>query len=356
MVETPGYKVLFLHESEQSSINVHQKFVYDYLPTHWKPTEERKIKRGLTTKVNYSLADGFTNNKFVLPNSALAQFAFYGQQIGDYEGGGWNLIVADENLPLGWLKTLLFRLPRVQGKFLWTYSPIAGITPAVKHVVTGARTLEHRRAPLLRPDHRASELQDWPPGHMPVLQESALPAARILYFFSEDNPWAGYEQLAQTLQTASTLDVERRAYGYARNTVRAVFPLFGRVNILPPDRMPTRDVTRYLIADPAGKRNFFFVWVAVDAHGRPMTLDGARAAFPQRRYILNRQARLDTAERDNHRPKQRVIGLLRVSCPCRLLGILPLGGGQRVRWAGVSRSVARVRAITAWLTSASTIR
>tara|TARA_R110000868_G_scaffold198_4_gene1965 strand:- start:3206 stop:4921 length:1716 start_codon:yes stop_codon:yes gene_type:complete len=269
MVENPGFKVLFLHEAEQASINVHQKFSYDYLPVNWKPTDSFKVKKGLTTKINYSLADGFTNNKFVLPNGSIAQFAFYGQDVGDYEGGGWNLIVADENLPLGWLKTLLFRLPRVGGKFIWTFTPIKGITPAVKHVVDGARTVEHRRAELLTESHRVSDAQDWPAGHMPTVQESVLPGVKILYFFPEDNPFSGYEQMKALAPTISTLDIERRFYGYARNTVRAMFPLFGKVNILPPAKIPDLSaLTCYHVLDPAGRRNFFQIWLGVDEQGR----------------------------------------------------------------------------------------
>jgi len=273
MVKRPGYKALFLHESETSSIRVHQKFIYDYLPVEWKPTDERRIKRTLTTKINYSIADGFSNNVLVLPNGSLAQFGFYGQDVGDYEGGGWNLIVADENLPFQWLKTLLIRLPRMGGKFIWTFTAVHGLTMAMKQVTDGAVTLESRRAPLLPPQHRVTEQQDFPAGEMPVVQQAVFSNARLFYAFSEDNPFGGYEQMQQIAKTFSTVDIERRFYGYARATIRTQFPLFGAAHVVPHTKIPTENVTRYHVLDPAGARNMFQLWCVVDAEGRHYITD-----------------------------------------------------------------------------------
>jgi hypothetical protein len=49
--------------------------------------------------------------------------------------------------------------------------------------------------------------------------------------------------------------------------VRSLFPLFGAVNLIEAEQVPA-EVTRYHFTDPAGARNMFMVWVAVDEHGR----------------------------------------------------------------------------------------
>lgn len=267
LVEKPGARVLFLHEAERSSIDTHQRFAYHYLPREWKPTEDYKMKKTLTTKVNYSIANGFTDNTFVLPNGSQGVFGSYKQDVKDYEGGGWSLVVADENLPLFWLLTLLFRLPRAGGKLLWPFTPIKGITPAVKHVIAGASTLRSRRAELLTEGHRVAEAQDWPPGEMPYIQKSIHPKAHAIYFFTQDNPFAGYADQKLLAENMSTEILERRFYGYARNSVRTLLPLFGAVHIIPPERVPAK-LTRYHVIDPAGVRNIFMLWIGVDEHGR----------------------------------------------------------------------------------------
>jgi hypothetical protein len=46
------------------------------------------------------------------------------------------------------------------------------------------------------------------------------------------------------------------------------FPKFNKVvNVVEPDKIPTRNVTRYHVIDPAGAKNWFMCWVAVDETG-----------------------------------------------------------------------------------------
>jgi len=273
LVNKPKSKVLFLHEAEKPSIDIHHKFVYHYLPKEWKPTEDHKMKRTMTTKVNYSIAGGFTDNVFVLPNGSICRFGSYKQDVGDYEGGGWDLICADENLPISWLKTLVIRLPRCGGRLLWAFTAIRGITPAMKHVVDGAVTVESRPAELIPQDRKIDEKQDWPVGFMPYIQRCIWPKWSAMYFFSEMNPWSGYPDLKLLLSTMSQADVERRAYGYARNNVRTLFPRFSAVHIVEPETIPTTKVSTYHVMDPAGVRNMFMLWMAVDEHGRRYVVD-----------------------------------------------------------------------------------
>jgi hypothetical protein len=260
LVMKAGANVLWLHESEQTSVDVQQIAVQKYLPAEWK-----NLKKGAVTNVSYTRKNGFSDNKFVLPNRSVGKFGSYKQDIADYEGLEYDLIIADENLPLYWLRTLLVRLATRQGKFIWSFTPIRGVTPAVKELTEGAKTLESRPAELLEQDR--VHVPDCPAGHMPYVQKSIYPDTRLIYFHSIMNPYGGYETLKKILTGMERADRERRGYGYARNTVQTLFPQFSSINVIEADKVPER-VTRYQFADPAGARNMFMIWVAVDEHGR----------------------------------------------------------------------------------------
>src|SRR5258705_2636389 len=177
MLNKPGAKVLWLHESEKPALDVQHAVVWRYLPKQFhEPTSKRSRIRNIT----YSVKNGFSDGRFVLPNGSIGVFGTYKQDVGDYEGTGWSLICADENMPLSWLKTLLYRLPRAQGKFIWGYTPLHGITPAIRHIVEGAVTERTMPAPLLPVNRR--NVADCPPGTMPYIQRSLWPQVKIIYF------------------------------------------------------------------------------------------------------------------------------------------------------------------------------
>lgn len=266
MLKKPQSKVLWLHEAQQPSIIVQQSFVYDFLPPEWKRLRQRKSDR--TTKINYSRATGFLagqHHMFVLPNGSLGVFGFYNQDIKVCESHGWDLVIADENLPLGWLKTLLYRLPRCNGKMIWCYSPIYGITPAIKEVVQGAKMLKTLPAEMLEPDKM--HVDGCPKGHMPYLQQGTYCDSKIIYFFTSMNPWSGYElqkKLARAKKETEEV-IERRFYGWSRSTIGKKFPKFGAQNIV--TEIP-KDLTRYVVLDPGPGRNAFIIWIGVDRNRR----------------------------------------------------------------------------------------
>lgn len=247
--------VLWLHESEKASIDVQQAAVYT-----WLPHELRGTKKGPWHNTEFTAKNGFPGGVFTLPNKSKGVFGYYGQDVKVYEGGGWHLILADENLPLDWLQTLMYRLPRRGGKMIWTFTPIRGITPAVREVVTDAKTVEQRRAELLPEDH-VIKGADAKPGHAPTLQHGLKYDARIAYWFTEDNPFSGYAQQVQQAKGATVEELERRFYGWARDTKGRMFPNFGAHCIVDPQDIPAGG-TNYLVVDPVldGPRNWFMVW------------------------------------------------------------------------------------------------
>jgi hypothetical protein len=261
LVEKANANALFLHESEQTSVEIQQKTVFKYLPMEW-----RQARKGQVTNISYSRKNGFSDNKFVFPNGSVGVFGSYKQDVGDYEGLEYDVIVADEDLPLAWLETLKIRLATRNGKFLWGFTPIRGITPAVKTLVDGAVTVRSRPVDPDLLDPEKVHVDDCPAGHMPYVQRSAQPKTSIIYFHSDLNPFGGYETLKEILQGYDEENRKRRGYGWARNSIQTLFPQFSAVHIIEESQVP-RELTRYHIMDPASARNMFQIWWGVDKRG-----------------------------------------------------------------------------------------
>lgn len=282
-----GSRILLLHEDEDASRDLHQALAYHFLPPEIKPSDTRKqVKTRVSTDISYTAKNGFTGNAFTTPNGSRVRFGFYRQDLKRYEGLGYTLVGADENMPLSWLDTLLYRMGRMGGKFIWCFTAIRGITPAVAAVTKGARTLRSRRVDtrILPADYRVEETQDWPEGEMPYIQQGLKPEVKVIFFHSDQNPLSGYDpsqgrgafygyhDLINILSDKPNPEKERRAYGWTRKSSRTVFPLFSAVHVVPEAEMTaklaTLALTRYQIIDPAGARQFFMIWFAVDRHGR----------------------------------------------------------------------------------------
>jgi hypothetical protein len=74
--------------------------------------------------------------------------------------------------------------------------------------------------------------------------------------------------MKQTLKSRSTHDIKIRAYGWAEQTAGSQFPLFGDKNIFSePVTEICKEGTNYMVADPAGARNWFMLWARVDQYG-----------------------------------------------------------------------------------------
>ena len=260
-----------LHEGEKSSIATQQKLVWKFLAPE---VGHLNRKHNSVYKINYSISGGFTDGKVVLPNRTEIYFLSYAQDSGAFEG--WELgsrdasiaaVWCDENMPMPWLKTLLFRLASRAAKMIWTYAPVRGMTPVIKEIIgSSARTLRSRFAELLAD---RQNLPGLPIGHMPYIQQPYMEKARVIYFHSDRNPFGlHYSHIKDLCKGMPAEFVEKRAYGYAREVSGRRFPLFGEWNIIKPEHLPTVG-TNYQFLDPAGARNWATFWVRVGPGSEP---------------------------------------------------------------------------------------
>lgn len=278
-VENSGATLLCLAENIEASNETQQALVWKYLPRHIKALNKKRDRRGVFS-VNYKLVDGFHENKLVLPNRTKIIFKTYQQDAADVEGWMFGhkdkLIPAiwpDENLRLPWLQVFDRRLRYQPAQMIWAFTPINGMTPTIKEAVGAAKTLEHRPAELLP---ATQNVEDCPVGTMPVIQQSALPNSRTMYFWSEFNPFGPslhakrtfYDGVKETVAGKSSKIVKQVAYGYCEDTIGKAFPNFCAVHQVKPEHLPATG-TNYMITDPAGARRWATIWVRVSEENPP---------------------------------------------------------------------------------------
>ena len=280
MVAKPDSRWWCFHQNNTQSIAWQQPTVFDYIPKEWKT-----VKKDRYTNVNFTQKNGFSDSTFILPNRAQCWFFTYEMEKTIIEGGEIDGFWCDELVPMDWLETLMFRIITRKGCGLTTFTPVDGYTPTVGMYLEGAVTEEEEDADLLpvygRDGLTRTDTDNGPHGQdgerrivgykkVPRVQRSvARPRARIMYFYSRDNPYNPYEEVVSALQGQPEEKVLERAYGVPHNSKQSQFPAFvDRVHVVKELKVPVRG-TRFHFVDPCGgNRNWFMLWVIVDPFGR----------------------------------------------------------------------------------------
>jgi len=263
-VENPKSEIFCFAQTSEVSIRQQQSAVWG-----WLPAELRSKQTSENAYISYTKKNGFTDNSLILPNGSQIIFKTYSQyqnnptilegaELGSRNPHWHNIGVwADEFLGGPELiNTLRFRLATRDSKMLVTFTPIDGWTEVIKEYLDGARTIESRNAELLKGEV------------VPYIQRSKKHNASVHYFHSQDNPFGGYERIKDTLVGRSREEILIRAYGVPMKSHTTKFPKFNKVvNVVEPDKIPTNNVTRYHVIDPAGAKIWFMCWIAVDESG-----------------------------------------------------------------------------------------
>lgn len=253
-----GARIWCLHTSSMTSISMQQSVFYKYLPP-----ELKNSKKNAYTQISYSQKNGFTDNTAVYAQNQI-WFLNYCQDITVVEGGEVDLVWCDELVPQDWLETLRYRLVTRNGKLLVTFTPIQGYTQVVKEFITQAKITDWKPSELL-PNKNVIGV---PEGHMPYKAEGTSGKHGIIWFHSKLNPYNNWDRMKQTLKNRSMHDIKIRAYGWADQTAGSQFPMFGDNNIFSEDiDTIVPNGTNYMVADPAGARNWFMLWARMDSDG-----------------------------------------------------------------------------------------
>jgi len=266
-VENPNSEIFCFAQNAKVSVRQQQAAVWRYLPTEYK----RKIN-GQIVNISYTKKNGFTDGSLILPNGSQIIFMTYSQfqqddtilegaELGSHEPGWINIgCWLDEYLGgPALVETMRNRLATRDSKLLVTFTPIKGWTEVVRSYLEGAKTLKESPAELLN-----NEM-------VPVLQKCRHRKATVHYFHSINNPFGGYQRIKRNLEGKDRATILVRAYGVPTKSYTTVFPKFSTsVNVVPSERIKAvleGPCTRYQIIDPAGRKNWFMCWIAVDPMG-----------------------------------------------------------------------------------------
>ena len=313
----PGARVLCIAQNEDASKLFQQSALYKYLPVSAREWNTRAQKRRSSiVKVNYSQAGGFTEGTFVLPNKAQCLFKTveqYERNPGSFEGPEYDGVWIDEGAPLGLVDTLMFRLGKRAGKFLFTYTAVHGMDAVCARVLEGARVLRtlpmrwrwrmqeaagsrtdmspmgvagYEDERITFPELKLDEVQvkGCPPGHMPYIMQPLNFQQGVIFTWTHWNPF-----LPLGKWNAVCPDVFDRCVGRGRQQTRV--RLFGWVEKISGCRIPNfrpevhvlrhevieqklkaGELTIYMSCDPATARSYYMLWKGVDRQGRQYIL------------------------------------------------------------------------------------
>ena len=263
----PGARIRCWSMNEESSVNDQQRVIWENLPDGYKNLPK---KRATDAKISYTQANGFTGGKLILPSIKQGYpgseiiFQTYRSWMNDPQvAEGWwaHWIWCDEECPLKLFSTLLFRLYDARGRIGLSFTTLNGWTPLVADLLQGAKTVKKRRSELLGRD-------------LPVLQESRRARTIIHYFWTQDNPFIGYEEFLLDMKSRPEAEKLARAHGVPTKSRANRFPLFNKdVHVvkhddIPAVKNPQLPVTWLTANDPAGSKPWCMGWGCVDAAGR----------------------------------------------------------------------------------------
>lgn len=261
-----GKRAWCFHQNQKVSRSVQQSRVYKFIP----PEVRNLGKKGRVTKISYTQATGFSEDTFVLPNRSQCWFMFYTADPSQIEGEELDIAWCDELVPLKVLQTLRFRLATRSGLLLVSFTPKDGLTPTVREIITGAETIEDTEARHLPKKSRSHDGTEDIVGYerVPLVQRCRRKNSYAVYFHTEENPFGNPEEVVDKVDLANREEVLVRLYGVTDKSMGNLFPRFRRdVHVIPRTRIEGPG-TWYHIVDPCNGRNFFMIWVWVNALGQ----------------------------------------------------------------------------------------
>ncbi len=302
----PGAQIYCFSQDDDASTQIQQAYIWKYLPARFR--HNHKTEAG--GYIKYSSKNGFTDNSFILDvgdGTAPRKCFFYkysqyqankhkfeGYEYGSREcqpfslpeqriiidGDEWIIpAMKDITLNIGaWLdeylesgelyETLLYRIPRRGSSIFSTFTAIEGMTPFVaskykggavtKTIPTNPRLFNHETEPKEVEWVREKRNSD-----------AKKAGVGMVFMPSEHNPWAGFDNMLILHRHKSLEERLVRFHGIPSDLITNLFPHFSLdVNVI--DELPSitpETHTVYVICDPAGARNYFFLWAAIDRHG-----------------------------------------------------------------------------------------
>ena len=280
METIPGAKARCWTVNQDQSIRDQQAMVWSQMPQRYRDMNGQK---GVDYSIQYSQKNGFSGNVLILPPiggvTEGSEMIFHSYKAWNHDpqiSEGWpaHYIWCDEEVPLKLFETLLSRIldygqhPIYRPKIILTFTTLKGMTPLMHKLTQGASTVKKRHAKLLaNPEFKGVERR-YPGLMLPYQQLPKSLSAKAFYFWTEDNPFIPHESV-EALGKRSLDEVLQRAYGICSGLKGSPFrKLSPQVHFLDKYDIPffkdrKAKVTHYQAIDPAGKKNWFWVYAGV---------------------------------------------------------------------------------------------
>jgi hypothetical protein len=159
------------------------------------------------------------------------------------------------------MDTLKYRLFTYHGRLLLTYTVIDGWNDTIEKILSKTKTLTTRYSERLKMK-------------LPTMQESlSMDSCCIYYAWTDDNAFTDPSEFWKLNARSDKATILARAYGVPTKSVGGAFPNFSEeANVIPHENLPwlknpEYQITRYMGLDPAGRKCWFMIWVAIDTEG-----------------------------------------------------------------------------------------
>lgn len=300
-------------QTRETSRSTQQDRVWHYLP---RALRARNGERSAVFYLNHKDQTGFTFNKVTLDDHSNLRFVTYEQDVNAImEGPAFDEGWLDEEFGKRWLEALRFRLSSKRGTLIATFTPVSGYTPVVADFLEGMTVTRRTTAYLLprdggpplphaqlglseaewaavragepgaAPESRPEDCFAWlgdggpfsepenvAPGRVfetvPRVARKRDGSAAILWFLGRDNPYGAPGRVIEVAagNVRAEEAIRRRVYGLATQTRGGRFR-FDRARHVRPDAEVPALLARTMVTDPAPERNWFALWMGVDAAG-----------------------------------------------------------------------------------------
>ena len=308
-----GEQLVVGAQTRETSRSTQQDRVWHYLP---RELRARNGERGNVFYLNHKDQTGFTFNKVTLDDHGNLRFVTYEQDVNAImEGPAFDEGWLDEEFGKRWLDALRFRLSSKRGTLIATFTPVSGYTPVVADFLEGmtvtrrttayllprdggpplphaqlglseaeweaVRAGEPGAAPESRPEDCFAWLEDSGPfsepenvapgrvfEQVPRVARKRDGSAAILWFLGRDNPYGAPGRVIEVAagNVRAEEAIRRRVYGLATQTRGGRFRFDKARHVRPAAEVPAL-LARTMVVDPAPERNWFSLWMGVDAAG-----------------------------------------------------------------------------------------
>jgi len=146
MNDFPGEIAWCYAQNNDNSIEIMQPALYRHLPAEIRTGSDIKSK---TTYIKYSQHNGFTDNRYVLPNASLVSLRNYSQKEETLEGPALKWVWGDELIPPNFQTTLEGRIGDRDGWMVDTFTPIKGWSATVNMFMSASEIAKSCIAYLL---------------------------------------------------------------------------------------------------------------------------------------------------------------------------------------------------------------